>query len=101
VYCMLAVHVLSLALTHNSQRTTLVSSFTGHTSWVLGLDCSPNKRHFATRYTYNVYTYIYVHYKLLCTCTVVCILSSVHAHSAVHKGDTAQCETTGFTIFAV
>ncbi|CAN0444707.1 unnamed protein product, partial [Laminaria digitata] len=25
-----------------------VASFTGHTSWVLGVDCSPDGRHFAT-----------------------------------------------------
>ncbi|CAN0567485.1 unnamed protein product, partial [Ectocarpus sp. 12 AP-2014] len=33
---------------YDVKNTSLVASFTGHTSWVLSVDCCPDGRHFAT-----------------------------------------------------
>lgn len=41
--------VFPLLFSHScSANTSLVASFTGHTSWVLSVDCCSDGRHFAT-----------------------------------------------------
>ncbi|CAN0446070.1 unnamed protein product [Ectocarpus sp. 12 AP-2014] len=40
---------------YDVKNTSLVASFTGHTSWVLSVDCCPDGRHFATGHRKHVF----------------------------------------------